>query len=127
MKKEIRIKKNEEINDIVKLKHNYNSFYFFAYWRLNQTGTRVAITASKKHFKKAYQRNYAKRILREALRPTLINNIPVDIVIIAKAKILDVDFEKIKKDMQEMICFFDKKLKKEAIIDRKEVKWKTED
>ena len=48
MKKENRIKKNEEIAKIVLGKQKVKSDYFFIYYQKNENITRVAVSVSKK-------------------------------------------------------------------------------
>ena len=122
MKKEIRIKKNEEISDIISKKKNYNSRYFYAYWLENNSSTRVAVVASKKIFPKAIDRNHAKRILREAFRPCLKENLPIDIIFISKKDLLTADFATLSMHMQEMITKLKNKINKNSDNIRKEVK-----
>ena len=70
MKKENRIKKNEEIAKIVLSKQKVKSDYFFIYYQKNENITRVAVSVSKK-IGNSVKRNHDKRIIRELVRPNI--------------------------------------------------------
>lgn len=111
MKKENRIKKNEEIAKIVLSKQKVKSDYFFIYYKKSDNITRIAISVSKK-IGNSVIRNHAKRIIREVVRPNLKKFSPVDIVVVIKKDLKDVDFEKIKNDMFHCFCVIEKRLYK---------------
>ena len=83
MKKENRIKKNEEIAKIVLSKQKVKSDYFFIYYQKNENITRVAVSVSKK-IGNSVKRNHAKRIIRELVRPNLKIIMPLNLVIVVK-------------------------------------------
>ena len=111
MKKEYRIKKNEEIAKIVLNKQKVKSDYFFIYYKKSETITRVAISVSKK-IGNSVKRNHAKRIIREIVRPHLNTFSPVDLVVVVKKDLSDVDFEKIKNVMFHCLNVVERKLYK---------------
>ncbi|MBQ4570701.1 MAG: ribonuclease P protein component [Bacilli bacterium] len=111
MKKEYRIKKNEEIAKIVLNKQKVKSDYFFIYYKKSETTTRVAISVSKK-IGNSVKRNHAKRIIREIIRPHLNKFSPADLVVVVKKDFSDVDFEKIKNDMFHCLNTIERKLYK---------------
>lgn len=111
MKKEYRIKKNEEIAKIVLNKQKVKSDYFFIYYKKSDTITRVAISVSKK-IGNSVKRNHAKRIIREIVRPNLNLFSPVDLVIVVKKDLNDVDFKKITNDMFHCLSIIEKRLYK---------------
>ena len=83
----------------------------------------VIIAASKKLFKKAYQRNHVKRLLREAYRKnkgklyqTLVdNNIKLSLAIFCLDK-KQSDYHQIEEKMQELL----EKLEQQIIPEKKE-------
>ena len=94
MKKQYRVKKNQEIEAILSNKVSYYNPYFSIY-KMNNPKTshfRYAISVGKK-IGNAVERNYLKRKIRAALQ-TL--NIPldnnVDIFIIARIKAKNLEF-----------------------------------
>ena len=111
MKKEYRIKKNEEIAKIVLNKQKVKSDYFFIYYKKSETITRVAISVSKK-IGNSVKRNHAKRIIREIIRPHLNSFGSVDLVVVVKKDLSDVDFEKIKNVMFHCLNVVERKLYK---------------
>lgn len=111
MKKENRIKKNEEIAKIVLSKQKVRSDYFFIYYQKNEDITRVAVSVSKK-IGNSVKRNHAKRIIRELVRPNLNNFKPTNLVIVVKKDLYDVDFNKLKIEMFRCLELIEKKIYK---------------
>ncbi len=70
--------------------------YFVVYVARNKTGrNKLGITVSKS-IGKAHDRNYAKRLIREAYRLNLANaSEGNNIVIVARERIIDAPFEKL--------------------------------
>ena len=93
MKKENRIKKNEEIAKIVLSKQKVKSDYFFIYYQKNENITRVAVSVSKK-IGNSVKRNHAKRIIRELVRPNINKIKPANLVVVVKKDLFGVNFEK---------------------------------
>ena len=111
MKKENRIKKNEEIAKIVLSKQKVKSDYFFIYYQKNENITRVAVSVSKK-IGNSVKRNHAKRIIREIIRPNLNIIIPLDLVVVVKRKLNDVEFIKLKDEMFHCLKLIERRLTK---------------
>ena len=111
MKKENRIKKNEEIAKIVLSKQKIKSDYFFIYYQKGTTITRVAVSVSKK-IGNSVKRNHAKRIIRELVRPNLNKFNPVNLVIVVKKDLKDVDFFKLTEEMFRCLELINKRLYK---------------
>ncbi len=115
MKKEYRLKKNHEIASIVQKRQRISSEYFIIYYSFNkertintEINTKVAISVSKK-YGKAFERNKAKRQVREIVRPnlSLLNNKKV--VIVVKTNSKDVKFNDLKTDLKVLIKRVNKK------------------
>lgn len=111
MKKENRIKKNEEIAKIVLSKQKVKSDYFFIYYQKGEIITRVAISVSKK-IGNSVERNHAKRIIREIIRPNLNIIMPLDLVVVVKRKLNDVEFIKLKDEMFHCLKLIERRLTK---------------
>lgn len=111
MKKENRIKKNEEIAKIVLGKQKVKSDYFFIYYQKNENITRVAVSVSKK-IGNSVKRNHAKRIIRELVRPILNKFNPVNLVVVVKKDLKDVDFFKLTEEMFCCLELINKRLYK---------------
>ncbi len=111
MKKENRIKKNEEIAKIVLGKQKVKSDYFFIYYQKSENITRVAVSVSKK-IGNSVKRNHAKRIIRELVRPNLNKFNPVNLVVVVKKDLKDVDFLELTKEMFRCLELINKRLYK---------------
>lgn len=81
-----------QIKDIFKEKTRLDFEDFFViYKRNNMDEPRFLFVASKKVFKKAVERNRAKRLLRQAVRSVLgeYKNICYDILLVAKKSLIE--------------------------------------
>lgn len=104
MKKEFRLKKNHEIASIVLKRQRISSEHYIAYYVFNKDkeenklNAKIAISVSKK-YGKAFERNKAKRRVREIIRPvlSLLNNKKV--VIVVKTNSKQVNFETLKEEL----------------------------
>ncbi len=110
MKKENRIKKNEEIAEIVKKRQKVYSDSFFIYYQPGKDLTRVAISVSKK-YGNSVERNHAKRRIREVVRPNLNLFDPMNLIIVVKPELKDVSFEGLKDEMLKAMKRVDTRLK----------------
>lgn len=119
MKKIYRLKKNHEIASIVLKRQRVFSEHYVIYFLYNKErldsitinkdiNTKVAISVSKK-YGKAFERNKAKRIVREIVRPnlSLLNNKKIVIVIKQNAK--GIPFVELKQELESMIKKLNKK------------------
>ncbi len=94
MKKEYRIKKNKEIEEVIKNKEYYTNRYFIIYLKKNLKTThfRYAISVGKK-LGKAVTRNRIKRQIVAIIDNSNINfEENNDVFIIVKKNVLDIDF-----------------------------------
>lgn len=100
MKKEFRIKKNHEIASIVsKRKKVSNNNYILYYQQTSDEKIRVAISVSKK-YGHAFERNKAKRITRNILRPYLKTMKNIDFVVVIKPTLKETPYEKLENEMR---------------------------
>ena len=99
MKKEYRIKKSKEIEDVLKNKKYAANPYFSIYIKENNENHhfRYAISVNKK-IGKAVIRNRIKRQVRSILSQIEIKE-NIDLFIIVRSKILDIDFNEMNKQI----------------------------
>ena len=99
MKKEYRIKKNQEIESVLIEKNSIASKYFVIYKKENHENVhfRYAISVPKK-YGNAVNRNLMKRRIRSVVREIeLVNDYDFFIVVKSQASILS--FDQIKKEL----------------------------
>ena len=100
MKKQYRVKKSKEIEQILKNRRFSSSPYFTIYMKEQHETNhfRYAMSVGKK-IGNAVVRNHIKRQIRAALRT--FNVIPaVDVFIVARGKIIDLDFQGIERELK---------------------------
>lgn len=102
MKKEYRIKKNTEIESVIRNKKSFAGKCFIMYINENheQKHFRLGISVSKK-YGDAVQRNKLKRQLRACFMN--INIKPVDIFVVTKKAVNDPSFEEIQNDILNLM------------------------
>ena len=105
MKKVYRLKKNHEIASIVLKRQRVSSEHFVVYFLSNkeenlenEINAKVAISVSKK-YGKAFERNKAKRQVREIVRPSLSLLKNKKVVIVVKTNSKDVKFDILKEEL----------------------------
>ena len=102
MKKKYIIRKNEEIQKIVKKSKKIVSKYFIIYFKENDyLYNRYCVSVSKK-IGKAHVRNLYKRRIKDILIKNDINN-SIDYVIILRNAILNVSYEDIKYELLKVL------------------------
>ena len=98
MKKKFIIKKNEEIQKIIKTSKKIVNKYFVIYYKNNELDhNRYCVSVSKK-IGKAHTRNLYKRRLKDILIKNNINN-STDYVIILRTAILGDSYDQIKNEI----------------------------
>ncbi len=104
MKKEFRIKKNEEFSRIIGQRHSYASANFVIYFSdKRENNVRVGISVSKK-LGNAVQRNKIKRQIREMAYSIIdFDNDNKDIVIIARTSYLKNTYQDNLSDLEKLI------------------------
>ncbi|MGM0414419.1 MAG: ribonuclease P protein component [Bacillota bacterium] len=101
------LKKNSHFQRVYKNGSSKASKYLVVYWldnRNNNSLNRYGITISKK-IGNAVVRNKLKRRIKEILRKWDDNNYiksGLDIVIIARKPVIDLDYHQIKKDLKKL-------------------------
>ena len=92
MKKEYRVKKNEDFSHIIKHKQSLANRSFIIYYVKNDLNhARIGISVSKK-LGKAVIRNKIKRQVRMIVQQTINFNDNYDYIVIVRNKYLDLDF-----------------------------------
>lgn len=104
MKKEYRIKKNNEILRLMKNRKSVGNGYFILYYLKNHEidHFRYALSVPKK-YGNAVNRNLMKRRLREIIKVNDINN-EYDLFIVTKIKAKTLDFSEIKKLIENLFA-----------------------
>ena len=99
--KENRLHTDKEIKDLVKTGQTFFLPEMVIKYKANQDNiTKAGFIVSTKVDKKAVVRNKVARQLREAIRDALPQlKVGYSVLIIAKKKVLDLDFTKIKKQL----------------------------
>ena len=98
MNKKYIIRKNEEIQDIIKKsKKLVNNYFIIYYLKNNYSYNRYCISVSKK-IGKAHTRNLFKRRIKDILMKLEYNN-SFDYVIILRKSIIDLKYDDIKNEL----------------------------
>lgn len=109
-KNSLRLKK--EISEIYKNGKFYHSKLFTIGAHQGQDEIKIAFIIKKKIIKKAYRRNYAKRILREIIRTKILSGkySPYNLAITVKLDLYEmvkkeasITFKDISKELEEII------------------------
>lgn len=99
MKKEFRIKKNEDFQSIIKNRQSVVNQKFVVYYRKNEEHLRVGISVSKK-LGNAVVRNKIKRQVRMMVQEVFDKEKKMDYIIIVRNKYLSNSYEINKKDLE---------------------------
>ena len=109
MKKEYRVKKNEDFSRIIKRKQSMANRTFIIYYLKNDIGhARIGISVSKK-LGKAVIRNKIKRQVRMIIKETINLDDNYDYIVIIRNKYLDLDFN---SNLNELKYLYKKILKR---------------
>ena len=102
MNKKYIIRKNEEIQSIIKNAKKLVNNYFIVYYLKNDLSyNRYCVSVSKK-IGKAHMRNLYKRRIKDILMKIKYNN-SCDYVIILRKSILDINYENMKNELSLLI------------------------
>lgn len=111
MKKEIRLKRSQDIGKIVLSKKRISCYYYTLYYEVNKKETKVAVVAGKK-CGNAVERNYLKRTMREIIRINLFKIKNIHAVLIAKQSALDLSYNEKEQIINKMILQMIERIKK---------------
>lgn len=111
LKKELRIRKQKDFDRIFSSGSFFSESFLSAKMAKNDFGfSRFAFIVSNKVSKKAHERNRIKRLLREAIRMSLVNiRQGIDVVFIVKVNISE-------KSTEEVKVVVDRLLKKSGLL-----------
>ena len=112
MKKEFRLKNNQEIGKIVLKRQKATSLFYNLYYIYNQKETKVAVVAGKK-CGNAVKRNYQKRIMREIIKPYLCKIKNVHAVLVAKENVVNSSYIEKKEDLEKIVSKMIERIKNE--------------
>ena len=102
MKKKYRLKKSHEIAAVVQQRVKITEKHYTIYYTKRDDGIKIAISAGKK-YGNAVERNYAKRVVREILRPYLQKLPSYSLVIVVKDVSKDASFDEKKKSLEKAL------------------------
>lgn len=102
MNKKFIIRKNEEIQEIVKTSKKIVSKYFIIYYRKNDYSySRFCVSVSKK-IGKAHTRNLFRRRIKDILMKNKLNN-SNDYVIILRNAVTDILYDKMRYELLDIL------------------------
>lgn len=102
MNKKFIVRKNEEIQEIIKKNNKINNKYFIIYFIENYLNyNRYCISVGKK-IGKAHTRNLYKRRVKDILMKNNINS-SCDYVIILRTAIIDAEYDKINSELIKVL------------------------
>jgi ribonuclease P protein component len=103
VKKIYRLKKSYEIAKVIHQKMSVGNRYYAIYYQKNDLNLpKVAISVSKR-FGDAVHRNYAKRVVREIIRPMLGKLTSISLVIIIKDESKKLGYNDKRKTLEKLI------------------------
>lgn len=102
MKKKFRLKKSHEIAKVVLNKQRFAGQHYTIYYMKRDDGVKIAISAGKK-YGNAVERNYAKRVIREILRPYLKKLPSYSLVIVVKETSKKLSFIEKKESLEKIL------------------------
>ena len=104
MKKEYRIKKNEDFQSIIKKKKSIANRQFVIYFDQNKDHLRVGISVSKK-LGHAVVRNRIKRQVRMMVQQVFDNNQKMDFIIIVRYQFLNQNYH---DNLESLVSLYNK-------------------
>lgn len=102
MNKKFILRKNEEIQEVIKKSKKVINKYFVVYYTKNdKDNNRYCISVSKK-IGKAHTRNLYKRRIKDIISKNNFNN-STDYVIILRTAILDISYDSMKESLISLL------------------------
>lgn len=95
------LKKNHEIEQLIRYKHSVGNRFFSIYYK-KDVDTKIVVSVSKK-IGKAVERNYQKRIVKEILRKNISQIKNMHILISVKILSLELNYEEKSREVCKLI------------------------
>ena len=111
MKKEYRIKKNEDFQTIIKDKKSVANRKFVIYYKVNDCHLKVGISVSKK-LGNAVVRNKTKRQVRMMVHDVFDKTQKMDIIVIVRNKFLESSYKDNIEDLKYLYDKINKRMEK---------------
>ena len=103
MKKEYRIKKSTDFDNIIRKKQSFANRQFVMYYRKNNSEhMKLGISVSKK-LGKAHERNRLKRYVREVFKTRKDNVKSYDVIVIVRQGAVEQNFEDFSKSIDHIL------------------------
>lgn len=110
MKKENRVKKSQDFQNIIESKQSVGCSTLIIYYKTNNLGyTRVGISCGKK-LGNAVIRNRTKRQIREIIDKCIDYSLARDLIVIVRNKFLEQEFEKNIGDFKYLLDKINKRI-----------------
>lgn len=109
MNRKYSLKKNYEIEKLVRAKVSVGNKYFAIYYSKHNLNTEIAISVSKKNGN-AVERNYQKRVIKEIVRKNLQDLIGYRMLIVVKQMSKSLTFTEKKEILEKLF----KQIRKET-------------
>src|SRR6266581_3639899 len=105
LKRELRLRKGSEFQRVRQQGRNITSRLLILAWMPNEVARlRIGFIVSKRISKLAVERNYIKRLLSEAIRPSLPElSVGWDIVVSARSSAKTADLQALKQDIVTLL------------------------
>lgn len=104
MNKQYILKKNHDIDSLVKEKQSVGNTYFAIYYRKSES-LQIVVSVSKK-LGKAVVRNYQKRVIKEILRKNMELIPSVDMLVVVKLNSLNLTYQEKENEIIKLIKRF---------------------
>lgn len=104
MNKQYILKKNHDIDSLVKEKQSVGNTYFAIYYRKSES-LQIVVSVSKK-LGKAVVRNYQKRVIKEILRKNMELIPSVDMLVVVKFNSLNLTYQEKENEIIKLIKRF---------------------
>lgn len=104
MNKQYILKKNHDIDSLVKEKQSVGNTYFAIYYRKSES-LQIVVSVSKK-LGKAVVRNYQKRVIKEILRKNMELIPYVDMLVVVKFNSLNLTYQEKENEIIKLIKRF---------------------
>lgn len=111
MKKEYRIKKNEDFQTIIKDKKSVTNRKFVIYYKVNDCHLKVGISVSKK-LGNAVVRNKTKRQVRMMVHDVFDKTQKMDFIVIVRNKFLESSYKDNIEDLKYLYDKINKRMEK---------------